>query len=157
MRSMLAFWMGGAASSSVVPPTPTPTPLPNAGNAAGEGTRYRSTTDTFADIARWTRRGTAVRVAAEAVQTRRPWLQTYAEIRWRRFTQTVAALAEPILAKRTTTTAALTARPVRLQAMGLASASTVIAGAVCVRQTERQDVADILAVIDLLEEFDDQD
>lgn len=146
----------GVSWGSTPTPTPTATPLPNAGNAAGDGHRYRSGSDTYADIARWTRRGTAVRVAALSVQTRRPWLQTYAEIRWRRFTQRVAVLAEPILAKRSTGTAALTARPVRLRAMGLASVSSAIEVAVA-RQTERQDVADILAVIDLIEEMDDQD
>jgi hypothetical protein len=147
----------GVSWGSTPTPTPTPTPsLQGAGNPAGPG-KPHTTGNTYADIVRWTRRGTAVLVKAEAVQTRRPWLHTYAEITQRRPDASVMR-ALPQLARRAAfnSQAGVLARTQLLRAVGAETQRTFAATAVA-RQTERQDVADILAIIDMLEDLDGED
>lgn len=132
-----------AGEEPIEPPPPAPT-FGSLGQAP------------YTDIRRWTRKGDALKVRARAVTLARPQLRNVAGVRqFRPASQYAAAL--PVVATPTSEASQCVARilPIRLVAFGAGRKEASI-GAAKAQTTERQDVADILTIMELLEDqFDD--
>lgn len=125
--------------------TPPPQPI---GGSLGQAP--------YVDIRRWTRRGDAIKVRARAVTLARPELRNVARVRqFRPASQYAAALPVVATPASEANQCAVRIRVIRLVAYGAGRKEATI-GQAKAQTTERQDVADILTIMELLEDqFDD--
>jgi hypothetical protein len=148
-----------AGSSDTPTPTPTSTPTPTTGGGgapSGPGVPWRPTGNVFVDIERYTRRGNAVRVHALAEPQRAKQYMPLARALVRG--ERVAAVSIPYRREFEAPACEIFIRRKSVVAIQAGAARREATAAIRhVRQTERQDVADILAIIDMLEDLDGED